>query len=240
MLGISPIGRLDRISPDAHSGRIVGEYVGDDHVVLPVLDGDSRAVVEKPVADDPRAEAVPAPHPVLASLDVITNEDVAAERRLDSVCWGEAEIVHVKKIVVGSALSGVHRALSGPQEHSVTAVRHGVESDDVLVALLVHQQVGSVLSAPIEAVAVATDVVVDLIVHDRVAARPVQSDSESGVEREVVVPDAKPVRAHQHQSVHSPSDGIAADLAGLDVAQVRARAVAQPLILLVVVEREPV
>ena len=205
-----------------------------------MLDRYSDMVVDETIPEDGGAEAVAAPDPVFGSLDVIADERVAAESRLDSICRGEAEVVAVEKIVVGAALAGVHSALAGPQKNAVAAVGHRVVGDDVLVALLVDQQVRGVLPAPIKPFAVAAHVVIGAVVHDGVAARPVETYADAGVEREVVVPDAEPAASHQHQSIHSLVDGVAGDLTGCNIAQVRSRAVAEPLPFFIVVEREPV
>src|SRR5439155_22621333 len=146
----------------------------------------------------------------------IVDEFVATERCLDSVRRREAAIVAVKKIVVGAAGAGVHRALSRPEKDSVAAVGHRVVGDDILRALLVDQKIGGVLTASIKSFAVSAHVVIDVVVHDLVAIRSVQADAESGIEREVVVPDVETVSSYHHQAVHSLSDGVAADLARLD------------------------
>ncbi len=117
---------------------------------------------------------------------------------------------------------------------------HGIVGDDILVALLVHQKVGCVLSTPVKPFAISTHIVVDAVVHDGVAGRPVEADAHSGVEGKGVVPDAQPVRPHEHQPIHPLRGGIAPDLASFDVTQIRTRAVPQPLVFLVVVEGEPV
>lgn len=142
----------------------------------------------------------------------------------------------MEKVVVGAAGSGVHRALASPEKDPVATVRHGVVRDDVARALLVHEKVGRVLPATVECVAVTAHVVVHPVVHDRVTTRPVQADADSRVERECIVPDAKAAASHEHEVVHPLLHCVAADLAARDVGEIHARPVAEPLVLLIVVE----
>ena len=125
-----------------------------------MLDRYPDVVIDEAVAKDGGAEAVAAPDPVFASLDVVADESVAAESRLDPVRVGEAEVVAVEKIVVGTANTRVHRALPGPEKQSVATVSHRVVGDDVLVALLVHQKIGGILPAPVESFAISAHIVV--------------------------------------------------------------------------------
>jgi hypothetical protein len=77
-------------------------------------------------------------------------------------------------------------------------------------------------------------------VHDDVVARPVESNSHAGVELDHVVPDAQAVRPHEHEAFHALLDANIPDFSATDVGEIRAGAKAQPLVVLVVVVREPV
>ena len=88
--------------------------------------------------------------------------------------------------------------------------------------------------------AVAAHVVARAVVHDDVVARPIEPDADAGVELDHVVPDAQAVGADEHQSFHALLDAYVPDLAAVDVLEVRPRAEAQPLALLIVMVRQPV
>src|SRR6059058_591612 len=92
----------------------------------------------------------------------------------------------------------------------------------------------------VEAFAVTADVIVDLVMHDPVVARPIEADAESGVEREIVVPHEERLASRQKQRVHALLDDVATDLTATDILQIERRAETQPLVLLVVMEREPI
>ena len=63
----------------------------------------------------------------------------------------------------------------------------GIERDNIIRALLKEQQVGGVLTAMVEAVAEAADIIIEAIVNDLVMCRPVEPDTESGVKGKIVV-----------------------------------------------------
>ena len=131
MLGVSPVGWLDRVGPQPNSGRVELELVARDHVILAVLDRHARAVAVEIVPQDFRLVAIASPHTVLTPPRTIGDDLVAAERGLHAVRGRVADIVPVQEIVVRPARAGVHRRLSRPQEDPVAAVRHRVERDHV-------------------------------------------------------------------------------------------------------------
>ena len=209
-------------------------------VLLAVLDRDAITIVREAVGDDARVKTVPAPQSVVVPLGDVRDERVAAERGLHPVGRRETEIVRVEHVVVRAALAGVHGVVAGPEKEPVAAVRRRIERDDVVVALLVHQDARRVLASTVEAVAVAAHVEVDDVADDRVVARAVQPDAEPGVEREVVVPDRHVIDAIHQQRVHALRDRVPRDEPAAHVVQVDRGAEAQPLVRFVVVKREPV
>src|SRR5439155_8543776 len=170
VLGIAPVRRLDRIGPQPDRRGVVVEAVSRNHIVLAVLDRDPGAVAAEVVRGDTGLEAVAAPHAIFAPPQAVAGDGVAAERRLDAVGGGVADVVAGEDVVVGAAAAGVHRGLTGPQEDAVAAVGEGVVGDDVAAALLIDQQSRRVLAARVHAVAVAADVVVDAIAEEGVVA----------------------------------------------------------------------
>ena len=115
-------------------------------------------------------------------------------------------------------------------------MRQRVERHHVARALLEQQQIGRVLAARINAMAVAADVIVELIVNDRVVRGAIEPDAEPGVEREGVVADHRPVRAYEQQSVHTTQDGVPAHHRAFHVLQIEGGAKPEPFILFVVME----
>jgi len=184
------------------------------------------------------SEAGPQAVPVL--LDAVVDEAIAAEGRFDAVGGRGREIVAVEQIVVGTALTGVHGRLARPEKEAVTAVGDRVVGNHVATALLVYQEAGGVLAAVVEAVAVTADAPVDPVVHHFAVGDAIQADAEARQEREVVVPDGEIPGTGDHQPVLALTREIAIDPATVDVRQVEAGAVAQPLVLLVMVIRHPV
>jgi hypothetical protein len=77
-------------------------------------------------------------------------------------------------------------------------------------------------------------------VHHPVAAAAVEADAHAGVEMDRVVVKQPVVAAGEHQPVHAACDGDAPDEGMLAVFQVHRSAVAQPLVLVVLVVAEPV
>src|SRR5207245_4285034 len=142
MLGIAPFRLLNRIRPQADRGGSAVEQITVNGVVLAVLDRDPRAVPAKVVRRDPRPKAVAAPHAVLAAPRAIADDVVAAERDLDPVRRGVADVVAGERVVVRTARPGIHGGLARPQEDPITAVRHRVEGHVVARALLEQQEIG--------------------------------------------------------------------------------------------------
>ena len=205
-----------------------------------MLDRDRHAVARETVPAHLAVVAVTAPHAMIVPFDDVRHEPVAAERRFDPVGRREREVVGEEDVVVGPAGAAVHGALPRPQEEPVAAVRDRVPGDDVVAALLVHEEPGRVLSAAVPAVRVAAHVVVHAILHDHVPARAIQPDAEPGVEREGVVAYGHAVGSRHEERVHPLLGAIAPDLAAGDVLEIDRRPEPHPLALLVLVVREPV
>src|SRR5712664_4763884 len=122
MLGIAPVGRLDGIGPQANRRRVVIEPVAGDRVVLAVFGRHAGAIALEIVAANLRLVTISRPHAVLASPGALGEYLVAAERRLDAVRRGVADVVAVKQVVVRPAGPRIHRRLPRPQEHSIAAM----------------------------------------------------------------------------------------------------------------------
>ena len=238
--GIHPLTGLHRVGPEPYCGHVAREPIGRDVVVLPMLDRDAHAVSREAVVHHFRLEAVPAPQPVVATLGAVAHERVAAEGGLHRVRRRETEIVAEHEIVVCAALPRIHGALAGPEEEPIATVRGGVVRNDIPRTLLEEEEICGVLTAPIDTVAVAANIVVETVVHDAVAGTAIEADAEPGVELDRVVVNPQVVAAHEHQPVHSLLGAVAANLAGVHAIEIGACAETEPLALLVVMKREPV
>src|SRR5437867_9105081 len=236
VLRVPPVGRLDRIRPQSDGGGVVDESIRLDRVLLPMLDGDADAVRLEMVPDHARPEAVSAPQSMIASHDAILDERIAAERCLHPVRRREAVIVRVDKVVVRATFASIHRRLPGPEKEPVTAVRHRVEGDDVATALLIEENPRGILPAPVEAVTVAANVVVHLVVHDPVVARPIETDAEPGIEGEAVAPHQERLTPRHQERGHPLLRDVSADLAAVYVLQIHGGAQAKPFTVLVMME----
>src|SRR5512138_195245 len=113
MLGIRPVGRFDLVGPELDRRHVMVERVAGDLVLLAVLDRYTDPIPREIVVENPRVVTVSAPHAVVRSLGAVPCKDVPAERGLDAVRRGKAEIVLVEQIVVRAALAGIHRLLAG-------------------------------------------------------------------------------------------------------------------------------
>ncbi len=188
MSGVSPVRRLNGIGPQPDRGGVAIEDIPDYDILLSVLDRNADPVRDELVPGNDRLPAVSTPEPVIRAFDAIGDELIATERGLHAVGGGEAEIVAEKQVVVRAARPGVHRRLSRPQKEPVATMGRGVIRNNVAGALRIDEQSGRVLPAAIEAVAVPSNVVVDVVMQNAIAIGAIQSDADAGVERNGVVP----------------------------------------------------
>ena len=130
---------------------------------------------------------------MIAALNAIGQEVIATEGGFHAVGGCETEIVRIKQIVVHPAHASVHGGLSSPDEQTVAAVRDRIERYHIAQTLLKHQEAGRILSSAIEAVTVATHVVVHAIADNGIGAGAIHADPQSGIEREVVVANVQRV-----------------------------------------------
>ena len=133
-----------------------------------MLDGYAVVTIVDLVSDYRCIVAIAGPNPVTAVVKFILNNKIRTECSFDAICHAVREVVSVDNIPITSAGARIHRVLPRPEEKAIATVCGAVVGNNIVIALLVKQDAGRILTAVVFAMAIAAYVPVEAVVHDPV------------------------------------------------------------------------